>query len=318
MKIAILTSGGDAPGMNAAIRSVTRCALTQGMTVYGIQRGFQGLLDGALHEMSFNEVSDKLQRGGTMLQTARCSEFRTLEGQKKGYDILKTFGIDALVIIGGDGSLNGGLALSKLGMPVFGIPGTIDNDLGYTDYTIGFDTAVNTVLDCISKIRDTSSSHERTTIIEVMGRNCGDLALYAGIAGGAESVIIPERDFDINEICQRIILGRNRGKIHNIILKAEGVDIPAEELAKIIEEKTGVESRAVILAYLQRGGSPTARDRILALNCGQKAVELIANNSTSKAIGCYGTEIVAIDLEDALKMKREFKKELYDLSLILS
>ena len=318
MKIAILTSGGDAPGMNAAIRAVTRCALSQGMTVYGIQRGFQGLLDGALHEMSFNEVADKLQRGGTMLQTARCSEFRTLEGQKKGYDILKTFGIDALVIIGGDGSLNGGLALSKLGMPVFGIPGTIDNDLGYTDYTIGFDTAVNTVLDCISKIRDTSSSHERTTIIEVMGRNCGDLALYAGIAGGAESVIIPERDFDINEICQRIILGRNRGKIHNIILKAEGVDIPAEELAKIIEEKTGVESRAVILAYLQRGGSPTARDRILALNCGQKAVEFIANNSTSKAIGCFGAEIVAIDLEDALKMKREFKKELYDLSLILS
>lgn len=318
MKIAILTSGGDAPGMNAAIRAVTRCGLTKGMTVYGIQRGFQGLLDGAFHEMSFNDVSDKLQRGGTMLQTARCAEFRTPEGQKKGYEVLKTFGIDALVIIGGDGSLTGGLALSKLGMPVFGIPGTIDNDLGYTDYTIGFDTAVNTVLDCISKIRDTSSSHERTTIIEVMGRNCGDLALYAALAGGAESVIIPEREFDINEICQRIILGRNRGKLHNIILKAEGVEIPAEELAKILEEKTGIESRAVILAYLQRGGSPTARDRLLALNCGEKAIELIEQGSTSKAIGCYGPEIVAVDLEDALKMKREFKQSYYDLSLILS
>ncbi len=318
MKIAILTSGGDAPGMNAAIRSVTRCAITQGMQVYGIQRGFQGLLDGAFHEMSFNDVSDKLQRGGTMLQTARCHEFRTLEGQKRGFDVLKTFGIDAIVIIGGDGSLAGGLALSKLGMPVMGIPGTIDNDLGYTDYTIGFDTAVNTVLDAISKIRDTSSSHERTTIIEVMGRNCGDLALYAGIAGGAESVIIPEIGYDINQICQRIILGRNRGKVHNIILKAEGVDISAEDLAKLIEDKTGVESRAVILAYLQRGGSPTARDRLLATKCGQKAVELIAAGSTSRAIGCYGTEIIHMDLENALKMKREFDKDLYDLSVVLS
>ena len=318
MKIAILTSGGDAPGMNAAIRAVTRCALTQNMEVYGIQRGFQGLLDGEFHEMSFNSVADKLQRGGTMLQTARCAAFRTPEGQKRGYEVLKTFGIDALVVIGGDGSLTGGLKLSELGMPVMGIPGTIDNDLGYTDRTIGFDTAVNTVLDAISKIRDTSSSHERTTIIEVMGRNCGDLALYAGLAGGAESVIIPETGYDINQICQRIILGRNRGKLHNIILKAEGVEVNAEELAKLIEEKTGVESRAVILAYLQRGGSPTASDRILATRCGEKAVELIAQGSTSKAIGSYGNEIVAMDLADALKMKREFDKKLYDLSVVLS
>lgn len=318
MKIAMLTSGGDAPGMNAAIRAVARCALSQGIEVYGIQRGFQGLLEGALHPMTFNEVSDKLQRGGTMLQTARCKEFRTLEGQKKGLGVLETFGIDALVVIGGDGSLTGGLCLSKLGMKVMGIPGTIDNDLGYTDYTIGFDTAVNTVLDGISKIRDTSSSHERTTIIEVMGRNCGDLALYAGIAGGAESLIIPEIGYDLNQICQRIILGRNRGKIHNIILKAEGVDIPAEELARLIEEKTGVESRAVILAYLQRGGAPTARDRILATRCGEKAVELIKNGSESKAIGCYGSEIVAYPLEEALAMKREFDQKLYDLSVTLS
>ena len=318
MKIAVLSSGGDAPGMNAAIRAVTRCGLSQGMTVYGIQRGYQGLLEGAFHELSFNDVADKLQRGGTMLQTARCSDFRTIEGQKKGYEVLKTFGIDALVVIGGDGSMTGGLALSKLGMKVFGIPGTIDNDLGYTDFTIGFDTAVNTVLDCISKIRDTSSSHERTTIIEVMGRNCGDLALYAGLAGGVESVIIPETGYDINQICQRIILGRNRGKVHNIILKAEGVDIKAEELAKMIEEKTGVESRAVILAYLQRGGSPTANDRILATRCGEKAIELISQNSDSKAIGCYGSDIIAVDLEDALKTKREFRKDIYDLSIILS
>ena len=318
MKIAILSSGGDAPGMNAAIRSVTRCALTKGMQVYGIQRGYQGLLDGEFHELSFNDVADKLQRGGTMLQTARCAEFRTLEGQKKGYEILKTFGIDALVVIGGDGSMRGGLALSKLGMKVYGIPGTIDNDLGYTDYTIGFYTAVNTVLDCISKIRDTSSSHERTTIIEVMGRNCGDIALFSGLAGGAESIIIPEIGYDINEICQRIILGRNRGKIHNIILKAEGVDIKADDLAKLIEEKTGVESRAVILAYLQRGGSPTAIDRILATSCGAKAVELIEELSESKAIGILSDQIIAIDLEDALNMKREFNQKMYDLTKILS
>ncbi|MDO5441582.1 MAG: 6-phosphofructokinase [Bacillota bacterium] len=318
MKIAILTSGGDAPGMNAAIRSVTRCALTKGMTVYGIQRGFAGLLDGEFHELTFNSVSDKLQRGGTFLQTARCAEFRTIEGQKRGAQMLKTFGIDYLVVIGGDGSLTGGLSVSKLGIPVMGIPGTIDNDLGYTDFTIGFDTAVNTVLDCISKIRDTSSSHERTTIIEVMGRHCGDIALYAGMAGGAEAVLIPEIDYDINDICQRIILGRNRGKVHNVLIKAEGTEMKSDELAALIEERTGVEARAVILAYLQRGGSPTARDRMLATRCGEKAVQLIEQGSDSRAIGCAGNEIIHYPLEEALQMKREFNKDLYDLAVILS
>ncbi len=317
-KIGVLTSGGDSPGMNAAIRSVVRCARNEGMEVYGIYRGYEGLMDGEIEEMGRSSVGDILHRGGTILKTARSDRFRTEEGQEHAKAMLDTFGIEGLVVIGGDGSLRGGLELSKRGITVIGLPGTIDNDLGYTDYTIGFDTAVSTVLEAISKIRDTSSSHERTTVIEVMGRRCGDIALYAGLAGGAESVLVPEIDNDINDICKRIVIGANRNKQHSIIIKAEGVDLSSQELVKIIEDKTGRETRLVVLSYLQRGGVPTSCDRVMATLMGAKAVELLKDNSPSKAIGKVDGKIVAYDLEEALTQKREFNQEMYDLIGVLS
>ncbi|MEE0741661.1 MAG: 6-phosphofructokinase [Emergencia sp.] len=317
-RIGVLTSGGDSPGMNAAIRSVVRCGIDAGLEVYGIYRGYEGLLDGEICELNRNAVGDILHRGGTILKTARSEKFRTEEGQQKAVAMLDTFGIEGLVIIGGDGSLRGGLDLSGRGVPVMGLPGTIDNDLGYTDFTIGFDTAVSTVLDAITKIRDTSSSHERTTVIEVMGRHCGDIALYAGLAGGAEAIMIPEIETDINALCRKIVIGANRGKQHSIIIKAEGVGISSQELTETIQYRTGRETRLVVLSYLQRGGSPTLRDRILATLAGAKAVELLAADSASKAIGTLEGKIVAFDLEEALKQKREIDREMYDLIGILS
>lgn len=317
-RIGVLTSGGDSPGMNAAIRAVVRCGIDKGMEVYGIERGYEGLLDGEVELLDRNSVGGILQRGGTFLKTARSERFKTEEGQERAVSILNTFGIEGLVVIGGDGSLNGGLSLSKRGITVMGLPGTIDNDLAYTDYTIGFDTAVSTVLDAISKIRDTSSSHERTSVIEVMGRRCGDIALYAGLAGGAEAVLIPEIEPDINDLCRHIILSANRGKEHSVIIRAEGVKISSQELVKAIKEKTGRETRLVVLSYLQRGGSPTLRDRILAIETGAKAVELLAEDSSSKAIGMVNGEIIAYDLEEALKQKKEPNKRIYDLIGILA
>lgn len=317
-RIGVLTSGGDAPGMNAAVRAVVRCGIDRGMEVYGIERGFEGLIEGAVKEMDMSSVGDILHRGGTILHTARSERFRTEEGQTHAVNVLAAFGIQGLVVIGGDGSLRGGLDLSKRGITVMGLPGTIDNDLGYTDYTIGFDTAVNTVLSAVSNIRDTSSSHERATVIEVMGRHCGDIALYAGLTGGADNILVPEMPFDINRICKKILQGKNRGKRHDIIMKAEGVDIDAKELAQLIEERTGKETRVVILAYLQRGGSPTASDRILASRTGGKAVELLYNDESSKAIGICEGQIVTYDLEEALQVKRPFDTELYQLADVLS
>lgn len=317
-RIGILTSGGDSPGMNAAIRSVVRCGIDEGLEVYGIYRGYEGLLDGEIRELDRNSVGDILHRGGTILKTARSEKFRTEEGQEKAVAMLDTFGIQGLVVIGGDGSLRGGLDLAKRGVPVIGLPGTIDNDLGYTDFTIGFDTAVSTVLDAITKIRDTSSSHERTTVIEVMGRHCGDIALYAGLAGGAEAVLIPEIETDVNALCRKIVIGANRGKQHSIVIKAEGVGVSSQELTETIQYRTGRETRLVVLSYLQRGGSPTLRDRILATLTGAKAVELLKADSASKAIGTLEGEIAAFDLEDALKQKREIDREMYDLIGILS
>lgn len=317
-RIGVLTSGGDAPGMNAAVRSVVRCGLNMGMEVYGIQRGYEGMIEGSIKEMTMSSVGDILHRGGTILRTARSERFRTEEGQQQAANVLSAFGIEGVVVIGGDGSFRGGLDLIKRGVTVMGVPGTIDNDLGYTDFTIGFDTAVNTVLSAVTNIRDTSSSHERATVIEVMGRHCGDIALHAGLTGGADSILIPEVPFDINQVCKKIIQGKNRGKLHNIIMKAEGVDIDARELAHIIEEKTGKETKVVILAYLQRGGSPTAADRMLASRTAHKAVELLYNDESSKAIGICGSEIVAYDLETALGMKRPFDTDLYELADILS
>lgn len=318
MKIGVLTSGGDAPGMNAAIRAVVRCGIDAGMEVYGIKRGFDGLLDGEIEQMSLSSVGDILHRGGTVLKTARSERFSTEEGVKRAKVILGTFGIDALVVIGGDGSMRGALELSKLGVNLMCLPGTIDNDLAYTDFTIGFDTAVNTVLDAISKVRDTSFAHERNTIIEVMGRHCGDIALYSGVGGGAEAVLIPEIEADVNRICRKILQGAARGKLNSIIINAEGSGISSDKLAKEIAVVTGRETRIVVLSYLQRGGVPTLDDRLLASQSGAKAVELIKTGIRNKAIGTVSGKIQAFEIEGALNEKCEFNHELYELIDVLS
>lgn len=315
--IGVLTSGGDAPGMNAAIRAVVRSGIDKGMKVFGIMRGYNGLINGEVIEMGRSSVSDIIHRGGTILRTARCEEFKTEEGRKKAANILEVFGIQGMVIIGGDGSFRGAQKLSELGFPAIGVPGTIDNDLAYTDYTIGFDTAVNTVLDAINKLRDTSTSHERVSIVEVMGRRCGDIALYSGLAGGSESIIIPEVKFDIDEVCKTILEGKLKGKLHNIIVLAEGVG-HASEIAEKIEEMTGLETRATILGHIQRGGSPTAFDRILASRLGARAVELLAENSSSRVVGINGNKITDYDIKEALKMENKVNKELLDLANVLS
>ncbi|GAA0733800.1 6-phosphofructokinase [Clostridium oceanicum] len=316
-KIAVLTSGGDAPGMNAAIRAVVRTGIEKGLKVMGIQRGYNGLINGEIFEMDTHSVSDIIQRGGTILRTARCEEFKTEEGRKKAAGILKAFGIDGLVVIGGDGSFHGAQLLSKLGINTIGLPGTIDNDLAYTDYTIGFDTSINTVLDSINKLRDTSTSHERASVVEVMGRNCGDIALYAGVAGGAESIITPEKGYDKDELCKNILEGKLRGKMHNLILLAEGVG-GANELAKYIEEVTGIETRATILGHIQRGGSPTCMDRILASRMAYKAVELLIDGKSSRVIGIKNGKIVDLDIDEALAIERSFDERLYEISSVLS
>ena len=316
--IGVLTSGGDAPGMNAAIRAVVRGAIFNKIKVYGIRRGYEGLLEGDIEEMEVSSVSDIIQRGGTMLRTARSEEFMEPAGFQRALDMLENFGIDGLVVIGGDGSLRGGLELSEAGVKVMGLPGTIDNDLAFTEFSIGFDTAVNTVLTAIGNIRDTSSSHGRSTVVEVMGRNCGDIALYSGLAGGAEYILTPEEEVDINAMCKKIIQGRNRGKLHSLIIRAEGVALGSSELADIIETRTGLETRVVVLGYTQRGGSPTARDRVLASLMGYRAVELLLSDRSSRAIGIRGADIIDVDLSEALKMKRVWKGSIMDLADILS
>ncbi|MBU5268527.1 6-phosphofructokinase [Clostridium cochlearium] len=316
-KIAVLTSGGDAPGMNAAIRAVVRTGLDKGLTVLGIERGFDGLLNGEIFEMTRRSVADIIQRGGTRLRTARCEEFKTEEGQKKAADILRIFGVDGLVVIGGDGSFQGAKALSKLGVKAVGIPGTIDNDLPYTDYTIGFDTAVNTVLDAINKLRDTSTSHGRVSVVEVMGRNCGDIALYSGLAGGAESIIVPELDFDIDKLCKTILEGKKNGKMHNLIIVAEGAG-SANEIAKTIERVTSIGTRATVLGHIQRGGSPTANDRILASRMGNTAVELLLEGKSSRVVGINDNKIVDMDIHEALSIEHKFDEKLYEIAKALS
>ena len=314
--IAVLTSGGDAPGMNAAIRAVVRTGLEKGLKVMGIQRGYNGLINGEIFEMDTHSVSDIIQRGGTILRTARCEEFRTEQGREKAAKILRAFGIDGLVVIGGDGSFHGA-QLSKLGINTVGLPGTIDNDLAYTDYTIGFDTSINTVLDAINKLRDTSTSHERVSVVEVMGRNCGDIALYTGVAGGAESIIIPEKEYNADKLCKQILQGKLKGKMHNLVLLAEGVG-GANELAKYIEEVTGIETRSTILGHIQRGGSPTCMDRILASRMAYKAVELLISGKSSRVVGIKNGKIIDMDIDEALSVERSFDQELYDISTTLS
>ena len=317
-KIGVLTSGGDSPGMNAAIRAVVRCGIDRGMTVYGISRGYEGLIDGDIREMDRASVGGIIHRGGTVLGTARSERFMTAKGQDKAVSVLEAFGIEGLAVIGGNGSLTGALELDKRGVKIMGIPGTIDNDLGYTDYTIGFDTAVNTVLDDISKLRDTSSSHGRTTLVEVMGRNCGDIALRAGLAGGAEFVMIPERDYDIGDVCRKILEGAARGKKHSIIIKAEGSKLSSQEVVDKISEITGKDTRMVVLSYLQRGGSPTSDDRILATMAGAKAAELLYDDADSRAIGIVGNKITELPLYDALQITRDIDPYMLELVDVLS
>ena len=316
-KIGILTSGGDAPGMNAAVRAAVRCGIDRGMEVYGIKRGYEGLLDGEIVKMEWSSVGDILQRGGTILRTARSSRFMEDKWVEHGARMLDAFGIDGLIVVGGDGSFRGGVELSKKGVPVMGVPGTIDNDLAYTDYTIGFDTAVNTILGLITNIRDTSSSHERSTIMEVMGRRCGDLALYSGLAGGADVILVPEVKCDIKEVCRKVLQGQATGKGHSLIVMAEGFDMDSSELAKTLEQMTGREARAVVPGYIQRGGSPTEKDRRLATVTAAKAVEMLYNDRHSKAIGISRGEVIEMDLAEALHVESVFREELYDLANVL-
>lgn len=315
--IGILTSGGDAPGMNACIRAVVRSAIYNNMRVFGVEQGYNGLLNGKIKEMTLSSVADIIHRGGTILRTARCDEFATEEGLEKALNVLNVFDLDGLVILGGDGSFKGAKCLSDRGISTVCIPCTIDNDMGYTDYTIGFFTAVETVVDSISKIRDTSTSHGRANIVEVMGRNCGDIALYSGVAGGAESIIIPEVEVDIDNVCKRLIQGKNRGKLHSIIVLAEGVG-NAYEVAKNIEEKTGTETRVTVLGHIQRGGTPSTFDRVMASKMGNKAVDLLLEGKTERAIGIKKNEIVDFDLDEALSAERVFNNEMYEMAKVLS
>ena len=316
--IAVLTSGGDAPGMNAAIRAVVRTAIAKGLTVKGIERGYAGLLNEEIIDMDAKSVSDIIQRGGTILGTARCLEFKNPEIQKVGADICRKHGIDGLVVIGGDGSYRGAQALTRNGINAIGLPGTIDLDIACTDYTIGFDTAVNTAMEAIDKVRDTSTSHERCSVIEVMGRNAGYIALWCGIADGAEDILLPEK-YDYNEqaIIDDIIQKKKMGKKHYIIVNAEGVG-DSMEMAKRIEAATGIETRATILGHIQRGGSPTCKDRYYASIMGAYAVDLLIEGKSNRVVGYKNGEFVDYDIEEALAMKKSIPEYSYEISRLLS
>ncbi|MCI8447122.1 MAG: 6-phosphofructokinase [Eubacterium sp.] len=302
--IGVLTSGGDAPGMNAAIRAVVREAIFKGKRVMGIKRGYAGLLQEEIYEMKAIDVSEIIQRGGTILQTARCKEFTTPEGQQKGADICRKHGIDGVVVIGGDGSFRGAQKLAAYGINTIGVPGTIDLDIACTDYTIGFDTAVNTAMDAIDKVRDTSTSHERCSIIEVMGRGAGFIALWCGIANGAENVLLPEKyDYDEQALVNNIIENRKKGKKHHIIINAEGIG-HSISMAKRIEAATGVETRATILGYMQRGGAPTARDRMQASVMGAYAVDILCEGKSNRVVGEKDGKLMDIDIDEALSMDK--------------
>lgn len=312
--IAVLTSGGDAPGMNPAVRAVVRTACQRGIKVYGVDRGYTGLINGDIHEMNLRSVSDIITRGGTILYSARCPEFKTEEGLQKAVATCKKFGIDGMVIIGGDGSFRGARDLSLRGIPCIGLPGTIDNDISCTDYTIGYDTCLNTIVQMVDRIRDTSESHDRCMVVEVMGRGAGYLALEAGIAVGATSIIVPEVEYDIErDVIARIREFQKTGKKHFIVIVAEGVGGTAE-IAKKIEAETGVESRATILGHVQRGGSPTARDRIMASQMGSRAVDLLTQGIGNRVIGIRDNKIVDFDIFEALKMTKTIDMKDYELA----
>ena len=315
--IAVMTSGGDSPGMNAAARAVVRTALHEGVEVWGINNGYKGMLEDDMYQLSSRSVSDLIQRGGTFLGTARSKEFKTEAGRKKGLANLKKHGIEGLVIIGGDGSLTGGALLSDLGMPIVGLPGTIVNDVWGTDYTIGADTAANTIVDAINKLRDTASAHRRIILIEVMGRKSGWLAMMSGIAGGAEYVLVPEVKFDLDQICEEIKKSYEEGKRYSIIVVAEGAG-SAVEMGKIVAEKTDIDTRVSVLGHIQRGGSPSVEDRIKASMLGEKAALALISGTSNVVFGFDAGKVVSIDLYDAVNHQKTLDPELVRLARVLA
>lgn len=316
--IAILTSGGDAPGMNAAVRSVVRASLNRDFRVIGIRRGYSGLINGDVFEMNLRSVSDIIHRGGTVLYTARCPQFQTAEGIKKAVNTCNVLGIDSVVVIGGDGSFRGAAELSKQGIQCVGIPGTIDNDVSCTEYTIGFDTAMNTATEMVDKIRDTAQSHERCSVVEIMGRSCGDLALHTGIAVGAMAILVPEVPFDFQEdIINKMKMSQMMGKKHFIIIVAEGVG-NVEEIAKKVQKLTGFETRATVLGHVQRGGSPSLRDRVVASKMGCMAIEIISKNLGSRIVAMQNGKIISFEIHDALSKKKNLDLDLYKMAMEIS
>lgn len=317
-RIGILTSGGDAPGMNAAIRSVVRCGIYCGLEVFGIMRGYYGLVNEDIHPMDLRSVSGIIQRGGTILYTARCDEFRTKEGLEKAAKTIKKNELDGLVVIGGDGSFKGAKDIADYcGIGVIGIPGTIDNDLAYTDFTLGFDTAVNTVVSLVNNIRDTMISHERVSMVEVMGRNCGNLALYAGLASGAEAILIPEIHTSVNELIDKVKESRERGKLSNIVIVSEGIG-DYKSYIDAFSKELNISIKTTIIGHIQRGGSPTMVDRILASQFGYRAVQLLKDNISGKVVGIANNNIIDLDIKKALSLKREINKNLYELARIMA
>lgn len=312
--IAVLTSGGDAPGMNAAVRAVARAALSKGIKVYGVRRGYNGLLNGDVFEMNLRSVSDILSKGGTVLYTARSPEFNTKEGVKKAADNCRKLGIDGVVVIGGDGSFRGARDLTGEGIPCIGVPGTIDNDISSSDYTIGFDTAMNTAMEMIDKIRDTAQSHDRCSVVEVMGRRCGDIALEVGIAIGASAILVPEVPYDLKkDVIDVLLKNRETGKKHFIIVVAEGIG-GIDGIVKEIEAQTGIETRGTVLCHVQRGGSPTLRDRVVASRMGYRAVELLEEGQSNRVVVMKDNHIVDYDISEALAMKKQFNTKLFNIA----
>lgn len=316
-RIGVLTSGGDTPGMNACIRSVVMAGDAAGYTVMGITKGYAGLMEGRVDRIKPEDVEGIIDEGGTILKTARSPEFKTEEGRKKALEVLRAYSISGLVVVGGDGSFAGARVLSHMGVPTIGIPGTIDNDLAYTDYTIGFDTAVNGVIGEMARIRDTMNSHERIGVIEVMGNKCGDIALYAGIAGGAEFIIVPEVPFDIDYICDQILANRIKGKMTSIVLIAEGAG-KGEAVANYMRAKAHLDAKAIVLGYTQRGGIPTMEDRLRATQMGVRAVDLLSNGIGNRVVGIKDNRIIDEDIDEALSKELVFNQDLYHEFMIMS